>query len=141
MSTKQIKSFKNNYYFLSNFFPCFVEFEGLTYPSAECAYQAAKTLDPNIRAYFTIMDTSMEARRWGNNIQLRPDWNQCRYDIMDTILHTKFSLPYLKMMLLSTGDSYLEEGNGHNDTYWGTVKGKGQNNLGKLLMNIREELR
>ena len=140
MSIKQIKCFKNNYYFLSNFFPCFVEYEGLIYPSAECAYQAAKTTNQIIRKYFTIMDNSMEARKWGNQIELREDWNTIRYEIMNTILHSKFSAPYLKELLLSTKDAYLEEGNAHGDKYWGTVKGIGENNLGKLLMNLRGEL-
>lgn len=140
MSTKAIKSFKNKHYFLSNFFPCFVEYEGLTYPSAECAYQAAKSLDPAVRYYFTGLPNSMEARRWGNQIELRPDWEEVRFSVMNDILHSKFKHDYLKEMLLSTGDAHLEEGNMHNDTYWGTVKGKGENNLGNILMAIRKEI-
>ena len=140
MSVTQIKSFKNDYYFLSNFFPCFIEYEGLIYPNAECAYQAAKTEDINIRKYFTVMDNAMEARRWGNQLDLRSDWDKIKYDVMNKILHVKFSTPYLREMLLSTEEAYLEEGNTHGDRYWGTVKGSGENNLGKLLMNIRREL-
>ncbi len=35
----------------------------------------------------------------------------------------------------------LIEGNTWRDTFWGIYEGKGENNLGKLLMKIREELR
>lgn len=123
MATKPIKSFKNKHYFLSNFFPCFVEFEGLTYPSAECAYQAAKTTNQSIRMYFTGMPNGMSARRWGNQIELREDWGTARYEIMAAILRSKFSQPYLKEMLLNTKDAPLEE-----------------SEFGELLMQIREEL-
>ena len=48
-----ITSFRDENYFLSNMFPCTISFEGLTYPSAESAFQAAKCLDPNDRIPFT----------------------------------------------------------------------------------------
>src|SRR3954468_6821071 len=44
-----IDSFQGEYRFLSNFWPAGVEFEGITYPTAEHAYQAAKTLDVALR--------------------------------------------------------------------------------------------
>lgn len=47
----------------------------------------------------------------------------------------------LKQRLLETGDMYLEEGNTWGDRTWGTINGKGQNRLGKILMKVREELK
>ena len=47
----------------------------------------------------------------------------------------------LKEKLLATGDAYLEETNHWHDTFWGVCKGKGQNHLGKILMEVREELK
>src|SRR6185369_8674281 len=47
-STK-ILEFQGDNRFLSNFFPAEVIYEGITYPTAEHAYQAAKTLDPEQR--------------------------------------------------------------------------------------------
>ena len=38
-------------------------------------------------------------------------------------------------------DEYLEEGNNWGDKVWGTVNGEGENNLGKILMRVRKELR
>lgn len=47
----------------------------------------------------------------------------------------------LKARLLETGDKHLEEGNTWGDKIWGTVNGEGENNLGKILMRVRAELR
>ena len=41
---------------------------------------------------------------------------------------------------MATNDAYLEEGNTWGDKIWGTVNGQGANNLGKILMQIRDEL-
>ena len=81
----------------------------------------------------------MEARRWGNQIDLRSDWDEVKYDIMYELLKLKFQDPNLLAKLLATGDAHLEEGNRHGDKYWGTVNGSGQNYLGKLLMQIRSD--
>ena len=56
-------------------------------------------------------------------------------------IREKFKHTDLKELLLSTGDQELVEGNTWNDTYWGICRGEGQNNLGKILMKVRMELR
>ena len=43
MTENVIDSFVGEYYFLSNFYPCSIEHDGLRYPSSEHAYQAAKS--------------------------------------------------------------------------------------------------
>ena len=43
-------------------------------------------------------------------------------------------------MLLATGEEYLVEGNTWGDKYWGVCGGIGLNHLGKLLMQVRDEL-
>ena len=47
----------------------------------------------------------------------------------------------MKSMLLNTEDSILIEGNNHGDKFWGQVKGEGMNMLGKLLMEVRDDLK
>ena len=59
---------------------------------------------------------------------------------MEKLLKLKFSKYSLKQRLLNTGNAMLIEGNDWNDTFWGVCNGKGQNHLGKLLMEIRKEL-
>lgn len=46
----------------------------------------------------------------------------------------------LKDMLLATQDRPLEEGNRHGDRFWGTVGGQGRNWLGRILMQVRDEI-
>ena len=61
--------------------------------------------------------------------------------LMKRLLKMKFAIPELKEMLLATGDEELVEGNYWRDTIWGVCDGVGENHLGKMLMEIREDLR
>jgi predicted NAD-dependent protein-ADP-ribosyltransferase YbiA (DUF1768 family) len=65
-----IKEFRGDYRFLSNFYPVSITFEGQTFPSVECAYQAAKTTDMSLRAPFMSM-TSTKAKRHGRTLPIR----------------------------------------------------------------------
>lgn len=135
-----IDRFHGPYRFLSNFWECEVYFEGTTYQSAEAAYQAAKTLNVNTRAVFALMPP-WGAKKAGRKLQLRPDWEDVKLDVMDKILHEKFKHPELREKLLATGDAELIEGNHWGDIIWGVCNGEGANLLGCLLMALREELR
>lgn len=135
-----IKSFKGKNAFLSNFSTVFVYYNGIKFPTVEHAFQAAKTLDSSVQAEFPFVPTPADARYYGRRVALRADWNAVKDGIMEDLLRQKFNNPVYKKLLLSTGDEYIEEGNTHGDTYWGTVRGKGENRLGKLIMKIREEL-
>jgi ribA/ribD-fused uncharacterized protein len=139
----RIDSFQGQYRFLSNFWPAEVEYEHLTYPSVEHAYQSAKTLSMDDRRRIASMPTPAEAKAEGHKLNpLRPDWEQVKFQVMEDCVRYKFTHhPDLCALLLTTGDAHLEEGNTWNDTIWGTVNGVGDNRLGKLLMKIRDELR
>ncbi len=142
---KKIDKFRGKYNFLSNFYPCFVYYEGLRYPTAEHAFQAAKTLNTDERVAMQVCPSPEEARKAGRRFKLRDDWNDIKLDVMTEIVRSKFQTSFpdeeLRDKLLSTGDAYLEEGNSHRDKFWGTYKGEGRNELGKILMKVREELR
>ena len=62
---------------------------------------------------------------------------------MKELLRQKFKSPILKERLLNTGDAYLEEGNWWKDCFWGVDinTGYGENYLGRLLMEVRSEIR
>lgn len=61
---------------------------------------------------------------------------------MKDVVEAKFSQnPDLAKKLLETEDAYLEEGNDWGDRIWGTVNGIGANNLGRILMEVREILK
>lgn len=141
----KINRFKEEYSFLSCFYPCTVEYEGIEYPSAEHAFQASKSLDTEVRKRFLGCNTAKDAKYLGKQIELRSDWEEIKISIMKDIVRSKFFQNIadidLAASLLATGDAYLEEGNTHRDKFWGTVKGEGRNELGKILMEVRKELR
>lgn len=146
--TEKISTFRGKNAFLSNFYPCMVEFDGDLYPSVENAFQAAKTLDKNDRMNFQVIDSPALAKHLGKHVKLRDDWEQVKLDIMHHLVYDKFtrchpfeSQHQLQERLLDTGDAYLEEGNNHGDKFWGTVNGAGANHLGKILMSVRDEIR
>jgi predicted NAD-dependent protein-ADP-ribosyltransferase YbiA (DUF1768 family) len=88
-----------------------------------------------------MLVTPAEAKREGRKLKLRPDWEDVKIDVMYELLRSKFKLYDLADRLIKTGDSRLEEGNTWGDRVWGTVDGVGENNLGRLLMIVRSELR
>lgn len=137
----RISEFQGAHRFLSNFWPAPVEMDDEIYPSVEHAYQAAKTLDHQARAVITA-GTAGEAKRASRYFVLRSDWSGVREEIMLRLVRQKFSHLALKVKLLATGDAELVEGNRWGDDFWGVDlrTGKGENRLGKILMQVRSEL-
>lgn len=137
----RIVSFSGPNAFLSNFHLCEVAFEGKIYKSSEHAYMAAKTLDPDLREFIAQQTTPGRAKRAGDKIPLRPGWDDIRVHMMRTVLLSKFSNPELRERLQATAPHELIEGNSHGDTFWGECPlGSGKNMLGKLLMEIRDDI-
>jgi hypothetical protein len=139
-SKTAIKGFFGPYRWLSNFHLCSCVFEGVTYPSSENAYQAAKAA-PEARVSFYRCAPN-EAKQLGRLVVLDPKvWTSMRLRVMGQILLSKFTLNMdLQQQLLGTGAKYLEETNWWNDRYWGVCDGTGENQLGRILMDIRTEL-
>lgn len=153
-----IGEFQGAYRFLSNFYPAEVVlspdgYEELTLPTVEHAYQALKAgnvADFCPRAGVTYEQytqmTPGQAKRLGRGVTLRSDWGQVKVAVMLGLLRQKFAHPHLAEMLLATSDEVLVEGNRWHDTFWGKChcprhRGKGLNQLGKLLMQVRKEIR
>lgn len=137
-----IDSFRGEWTRLSNYSLCSVWFEGHIYNSVEHAYQAAKTLNDNERREIRYKATPNQAKQAGRKCTIRPDWDNVKVEIMESLLREKFSQLPEKNVLLSTGDHILIEGNWWGDRFWGQDPvGNGQNWLGHLLMKIREEIR
>jgi ribA/ribD-fused uncharacterized protein len=135
-----IKEFRGDHYFLSNFYPCPVEYRGVTYLCSESAFQAQKTTDPELREKFSTMSAA-ESKKAGRAVPLRSDWDAIKDSVMWDVLQAKFDQNKdLRDALLDTGTAHLEEGNNWGDHYWGTVDGKGENKLGVQLMHLREIL-
>lgn len=139
---KAIVGFSDEYRFLSNFFfPAHVIWEMAVFPTTEHAYQAAKMKSTAHFVLVALQTTPGRAKREGRKHPMRDDWEDVRQNVMKEINEMKFAIPKLREMLLATGDAHLEEGNNWGDQFWGTVDGVGENHLGKILMEIRDEIR
>ncbi len=136
-----ITEFKGEYSFLSNFAWVKIRVGDFTYPSVEHAYQASKTNSFVLKSYIRNCETPGHAKRAGRRVSpLIEDWDNKKVSIMEVLLSLKFGLEPFRTQLINTNDRELVEGNYWNDTFWGICKGVGENHLGKLLMDIRNEL-
>jgi ribA/ribD-fused uncharacterized protein len=142
---KTINGFLGEYRFLSNFWPCYVMYEEMVFPTAEHAYQAAKVADHEVKIKIKNCPTPAEAKDFFETHKISPDpgWTiEKKLVIMEELLVIKFcgKEPLLTRALLDTGDADLVEGNTWNDTFWGVCNGSGENHLGRLLIKVRGDL-
>ena len=136
-----INEFRGEHAFLSNFYPSEIEFGEIKYPTVEHAYQAAKTINDAERVLIAMQKTPSKAKKVGQKVSIRPDWEDAKVGIMLNLIRQKFKNDIkLRNKLLATGNEELIEGNTWGDRYWGVCRGEGLNNLGKLLMKVRKEL-
>jgi len=144
-----INNFRGKYGFLSNFYPAEITIDSITYPTSEHAFQAMKVMDRGIQMAISKAPEPEDARRMGSKrymekhgIKIREDWDDIRVLIMRGIVYLKFyKHPSLFKQLIETGNEELVEGNWWNDTFWGVCNGIGENHLGKILMEVRENLK
>lgn len=138
---EKISGFNGQWRFLSNFYETPITYEGVTYPSVENAYQAAKTINQDERIQF-VKISSKEAKALGKKITTRQDWEAIKLKVMRDLVYEKFSRNRkLYSALVLTGDAYIEETNWWGDKFWGVCRGVGENNLGKILMSVREQIK
>lgn len=140
-----IGEFRGEYRFLSNFYPAEFVYQGILWPNSEAAYQAMKSHDRGVHMMFSRFSNPAHAKREGRLIKpIRSDWDDVKVSIMRDIVYAKFRQnPELKHKLLATGNAILQEGNLHNDRVWGVCppySNKGENHLGKILMDVRREI-
>jgi ribA/ribD-fused uncharacterized protein len=130
----------------SNLYPRSIEFEGRLYPTSEHAYQAGKAIKPAVREWILSAPTPALAAMAAHGLyvwDVVPNWAQIKFDRMRAVLRAKFDQhPDLKELLLSTRHARLVESGTVNNAVnrlWGEVNGKGENKLGVMLMELREE--
>ena len=140
-----VESFRDEYSWLSNFqyFDKPLIAGGNTYLTNEHFYQAMKTKDKVIRKAIAN-HPSKGLKKFVSSVQLREDWDDIKLDVMRYGLQYKFSdhNPNLRKKLIETNIMHLQEGNWWNDKFWGVClkDGEGENNLGILIMEVREEI-
>ena len=136
----EIKSFRNEYFFLSNMYNCDVIYNGYLFNSAEAAYMSAKN-NSDQWLYFCLTNSPYKIKKESNRIKLVDNWDSIKLKVMNAVVRSKFSNEIMYNKLKSTIGYKLIEGNWWGDEFWGVDNrtGKGKNYLGKILMNIREE--
>lgn len=117
---------KGPYKCLGNSYSATILVEGITYPSVEHAFQAAKVSDRATK--FQISKASLaEVRNLLEDIWIRPNWNDVKYATLHQLVKLKFeSNKELAKVLMGTGTKLFG--------------GKTEAELGSILMKVRSEL-
>ena len=145
--------------FLSHFHPAPILLDGEVWPTVEHYYQAQKSSEPAYRQAIREATTPGKAKRLAaqptaprrvsaqswfrkNGVLPRPDWHEVKLNIMRRADFAKFTQhPHLAELLLATGTAELIE-DSPTEPYWGIgPDGKGENWAGRVLMEVREQLR
>jgi len=156
--------FKGEKRFLSNMYPCKIHFkeqygvrelehfpsDNKVYNSTEHIYQAMKS-DNEIWQELILSQERPESTKTlarkkiktltsneKDTFLQKENWHDTKYDLMKRIVFLKFEQNKDLREKLCAIEGQIEERNYWGDTYWGTVNGIGENNLGKILMEVRD---
>ena len=135
---------KDKYGEFSNFAKYGVELDGKWWKTTEHYFQAQKFLDDDYKEKIRNAPDPKTAANLGRSraVPIREDWEQIKDDVMRKAVLKKFQThPKLRELLVGTGEEEIVE-NAPGDYYWGCgADGSGKNRLGKILQEIRSELR
>ncbi len=140
----QVYFYPPEYYVFCNFSAFQIDYKGKTYPTSEHAYQSYKFVntDPDLAEKIRNAKSAHEAFKIAekNADKRQSDWDEVKLEIMKEILICKVNQhEYVKKKLLQSGDREIVE-DSWRDSYWGWGEDRnGENHLGKLWMEVREE--
>jgi len=138
-----IDNFKDDYAFLSNFYPSIIVYNTIEYPTVEHFFQAMKTMDERVRVFIASLQFPGQAKKAGRQVDLRCDWEDIKLKVMAFGVLQKFKIPHLRAKLIETYPHHLIEGNWWHDNIWGDCRcakcssTPGKNYLGQLLEKVR----
>lgn len=141
-----ILNFKDDpaHHFLSNMWACSCPHAGYTFRSSEHLYQWLKVVPSWWQDQIMWAESGQVAKKLSKNEKCPKVSQDPLYKLacMNTALRSKFeNNAQEREWLIETHPRELVEGNWWNDTFWGVCNGEGTNNLGKMLMRLREEYR
>ena len=133
------------YGYLSNLYPCSVKVNGLTFASAEHAYQFEKPKELLVKAWIAAAPYPRLAAHAAHHLSrydVEPNWEDMKLARMRVVVEAKFRQnEELRERLLSTGTATIQE-DSPSDMFWGTGRVRnGRNWLGLILMEVRDKLR
>ena len=138
--------YEREFYMFSNFSSFQVRWHDQLWPTSEHAYQAAqffetdKAITEQIRTALSAHDAYHLAKKYKDQVQ--SNWNEVKINAMyDICRHKLQQHSYIQDHLLSTNNELIVE-DSPNDNFWGWGEDQnGRNELGKIWMRLREELR
>ena len=146
---------ENKYFYkddtrLTNYFVCDVVVDGIKYMSGEAAYHSQKFIDEDIRKVMSKL-TPDESKRCSRVLSrlVRKDWENVKYNLMKKVVKEKFrqNKDCLEELLGTKNLELIEDSTGRHDNIWGYCTCsecrnlEHQNLLGKILMEVRDELK
>ena len=142
-----IAEYQLNVFPLDNFAPFGLTMDNEYFQTSEHAFQYLKFVDTNkevaesIKKSFSPNDARSIAHE--NKASRLANWPDIKYEKMEEVLKLKVEQnPIVKECLLNTKDYLIAECCIDEDTDWGVDNNnQGENNLGKIWMKIRDELR
>lgn len=149
-TSTQVFFYEQDFYVLSNFSSFEIEWSGFTFKTAEHLYHWLKFIlsdDPDsadiaheIRNARSAHDAFKIAQNYRD--KQADIWDEVKLKFMKKILRAKADQhEYVRRKLMLTSDRELVE-DSWRDNYWGWGPNKdGQNWLGKIWMEVREDLR
>lgn len=140
----KIPYYETSYFAFTNLSAHSIRIDDVVYPTVEHAYHAQKFTDQAIIDEIRAATSPIESYRVAYRYQDR--WKENWYDIRLQVLYELVREKVrqhkeVRDQLISTGDEEIVEVNPVDD-FWGNGKdGNGQNQMGKILMRIREEIK
>ncbi len=146
ISGKIIGFYEREFYVLSNFSSFAVDWRGRRWSTSEHAYQAAHFIDTDKKLFEKIFKARSAHDAYkiakANADKAPENWDEIKTVVMEEIVRLKLEQNlYVKKKLLETEDLLLVE-DSPKDGFWGWGPDrKGRNELGKIWMKLRDELR
>ncbi len=138
--------YPREFFVFDNFSSFGIIMDGDLYPTVEHAYQSGKFIEtaPEIAEKIKKCLSAHEAQKiaFANKDKQAKNWDEIKVEYMEKLLRLKIEQnPYVKQKLLQT-KGYLICEDSPKDNFWGIGPNRdGQNELGKLWMKLRDEIK
>lgn len=138
--------YPREFYCFDNFSSFGIDYKGYQYPTVEHAYQALKFENscPELAVRIRESMSAHEAQKlaYAHKDKVVADWDNIKVAVMEDLLRAKLAQnPYVARKLLQTKDYEICE-DSPKDSWWGLGPDRaGKNQLGKLWLKLRDELR
>lgn len=136
-----IYGFNGEYRWLSNFaiLETPIHYRGIDFTTTEQLYQACKC---KRKEQFVLFDglTAGESKKFGKQVEMRPNWDSIRLSVMFRIQMIKYQQPKFNALLRETRGLWIYECNRWDDYFWGCDYNlNGENHLGVIIMEVRDQ--